>query len=55
MGKFLLNRVREPSTWRGIGGLLVAMGLASAGQVDAVIVVGAGLLSAVEVMRSEKQ
>lgn len=43
----------EPSTWRGIGGLLVTAGIASTGSVDAVVAIGAGLLSLVEVIRRE--
>lgn len=43
----------EPSTWRGVGGLLVTLGLASSGSVDAVVAIGAGLLSLVEVIRKE--
>lgn len=43
----------EPSTWRGVGGLLVTLGLASAGSVDAVVAIGVGVLSLVEVVRRE--
>lgn len=43
----------EPSTWRGVGGLLVALGLASSGSVDAVVAIGAGVLSLVEIVRRE--
>lgn len=47
-------RIREPSTWRGIGGLLAAAGLVSAGSVEALIAVGMSLASAVEVVRKER-
>lgn len=47
-------RAMEPSTWRGVGGLLVGLGLASAGTVDAVISLGVALLALVEVVRAEK-
>lgn len=50
----LANKLKEPSTWRGIGGLLAALGLVSAGSVNAVVAVGAALLSLVEVVRAEK-
>lgn len=51
----VMDRLKEPSTWRGLGGLLVALGLASAGSVDAVVAVGAALLSVVEVVRRESK
>ena len=54
MWDWIKRRGGEASTWRGVGGLVVAVGLASQGQVDAVIAVGAALMSAVEIMRSEK-
>ena len=47
-------RLFEVSTWRGLGALVVTLGLASAGTVDAVIALGMALLSAVEVVRSER-
>lgn len=43
----------EPSTWRGVGGLLVTLGLVSAGSVDAVVAIGVGVLSLVEIVRRE--
>lgn len=46
-------RLVEPSTWRGIGGLLITFGLASTGQVELVVGAGAALLSLVEVFRRE--
>lgn len=54
MKEVVLQRLKEPSTWRGFGGLLVALGLASAGSVDAILAIGAAIMSAVEVFRSEK-
>ena len=47
----LKARVLEPSTWRGIGGLLIAFGLASTGQVEAIVGAGAAVLALVEVFR----
>ncbi len=49
----LRARLLEPSTWRGLGGLLIAFGLASTGQVELVVGAGAALLSLVEVFRRE--
>lgn len=49
------KRVLEVSTWRGVGGLLVALGVASAGSVDAVVAVGAALIALVEIVRDEKK
>jgi hypothetical protein len=49
----LKARAMEPSTWRGLGGLFVAFGMATGGQVDALVAVGAALLSLVEVFRRE--
>ncbi len=43
--------VFEPSTWRGIGGLLITFGLASTGQVEAIVGAGAAVLALVEVFR----
>lgn len=47
-------RLFEVSTWRGIGALIVTLGLASAGSVDAAISAGLALLSLVEVVRKER-
>ena len=54
MWDWIKRRGGEASTWRGVGGLVVAVGLASQGQVDAVIAVGVALLSAVEVVRRDQ-
>lgn len=51
---WLLRRAAEPSTWRGVGGLLVAAGLVSAGSVEALIALGMALASVVEVIRRER-
>ncbi|MGV1035357.1 MAG: hypothetical protein ACOYBP_09120 [Microbacteriaceae bacterium] len=51
----LKARALEPSTWRGLGGLLMVFGLASAGQIDAVVAVGTALMALVEVFRREAQ
>lgn len=54
MRDWLLSRAKEPSTWRGVGGLLVSLGLASMGSVEAAVSVGTVLLSAVEMIRKER-
>lgn len=43
----------EPSTWRGVGGVIVALGIGSAGTVDAVVTIGIAVISAVEIVRRE--
>lgn len=53
MKNWFVLRMLEPSTWRGVGGLVTAFGLATGGQVSAVISVGIAIISAVETMRSE--
>lgn len=53
MKNWFLGRLKEPSTWRGVGGLVVSLGLASGGQVSAVIAAGMAIVSAVETLRSE--
>ena len=51
MKSYLLERIKEPSTWRGLTLLLTAMGIPLApGVADAVIAVGlavAGLIGSV--------
>lgn len=53
MRELLWKKLKEPSTWRGIGGFIVALGLASVGSVDAVIAAGMAIVSAVEIIRRE--
>lgn len=45
----------EPSTWRGVGGLLVALGAGNAGTINAVVAAGIALTSMVEVIRRESK
>lgn len=51
---WLKARVVEPSTWRGVGWLLVALGLVPVGSVELIVSAGVALVGAVEVIRSEK-
>lgn len=48
-----LNRLREPSTWAGLGGIAVAVG-ANPTKVNAVSAIVAALLSAVAIFLPEK-
>lgn len=50
MRDYMLNRLREPSTWRGFIMLLTALGVAlDAVQTEAVIALGMALVGAVGV------
>lgn len=46
-------RAIEPSTWKGLGWLLVAAGVLPVGSVEAVVSLGVALVGLVEVMRKE--
>lgn len=54
--KYLIDRLREPSTWRG---LIIIAGLAgyttTPDQVDAIMSVVAGLVALVDVFTDEKR
>ena len=52
---WLKARAVEPSTWRGLGWLLVALGLVPAGSVELIVSAGVALVGVVEVVRREKQ
>lgn len=47
-------RFGEPSTWRGLGLLLAAIGLIPAGSVDVVVAAGVALAGLADVFRKEK-
>lgn len=47
-------RVVEPSTWRGVGWLLVALGLVPVGSVELIVSAGVALVGVVEVIGREK-
>ena len=51
MWAWLKDRAAEPSTWRGVGSLLVAAGLASVGSVEALVTVGVAVMGAVDMIR----
>jgi hypothetical protein len=47
MKKFILKRLREASTWRGIMALITATGIAlNPEQIEALIIVGMGVMGA---------
>lgn len=52
---WLADRLVEPSTWRGVGLALVALGLVPAGSVDLIVSAGVGLVGLVEMARKEKR
>ena len=55
MSDWIKARAAEPSTWRGLGLLLVAGGLLPVGAVDVVVTTGMAVMALVEVVRSEKK
>lgn len=50
----VLERLREPSTWKGVGWMLVALGVLPVGAVEGLVAAGVALVGAVEVIRKEK-
>lgn len=56
MKEYILARLQEPSTWRGLLALATAAGVAlSPEQVEAIITVGLGLIGLVGVFTSDKK
>ena len=53
MKEFLMKKAGEPSTWKGLGWLLVAVGVLPVAAVPALVSVGAGVVGLVEVIRNE--
>ena len=51
---WIKQRAVEPSTWKGVGWLLVAIGVLPVGAVEGFAAVGAALVGLVEVIRKEK-
>jgi len=52
---WLKKRAVEPSTWRGVGWALVAVGVLPVGAVEGLAAVGVALVGLVEIIRSEKK
>ena len=51
----LIKRLKEPSTWRGVTGILALLGIAVTPELsDAIIAVAVGLVSIIEILRKEK-
>lgn len=53
MKELLMRKAKEPSTWKGIGWLLAAVGLVPLGSVDLIVSAGVALVGLVEVIRKE--
>lgn len=49
----VLGRLKEASTWRGIGGLLAAAGLIAPGAVEVLVGAGVAVVGLVEVLRKD--
>jgi len=55
MKSYLLERLREPSTWRGLTALLTAVGVAlSPEQINAVVSAGLALMGVLGVFTKDK-
>jgi len=52
---WLKARAVEPSTWRGVGWVLVALGLVPVGSVELIVSAGVALVGLVEVVRKESK
>ncbi len=53
--EWMKRRALEPSTWRGLGWLLVAVGVLPVGAVEGIAALGVAVVGLVEVVRSEKK
>lgn len=51
--EWLKTRAVEPSTWKGLGWLLVALGVLPVGSIDLVVAAGVAVVGLVEVVRKE--
>lgn len=51
---WIKSRIVEPSTWKGLGWILVAAGVLPVGAVDGVVALGVAVVGIVEVIRSER-
>ena len=52
--EFLRRKAGEPSTWKGLGWVMVAVGLVPVGAVDLVVSAGVALVGLVEIVRRER-
>lgn len=54
--EWIIERLKEATTWRGIVALITAAGIAlSPEQVEAITLLGVALIGVIEVFRKEKQ
>ena len=53
MIEFLMRKAGEPSTWKGLGWVLVAAGLVPVAAVDLVVSGGLAMVGLVEIIRRE--
>lgn len=52
--EWILNRLREPSTWRGIVGALTLAGVKLApAQAESIITAGVSIVAAIEVFKKD--
>ncbi len=54
VSEMLGRKLHEPSTWKGLGWILVAAGIMPVGAVEVVASAGIGLIGLVEVLRRER-
>lgn len=53
--EYIVARLKEPSTWRGVAGLAAVFGIVISPELaDAIMVAGLGVFSLIEVFRKEK-
>lgn len=52
---WLKKRAVEPSTWKGVGWVLVAVGVLPVGAVEGFVSLGAAIVGLVEVVRKEQK
>lgn len=51
----ILKRLKEPSTWRGLVGILALLGIAVTPELqDAIVASAIGVISIIEILRKEK-
>lgn len=53
LARLVAQKAKEPSTWKGIGWLLVATGVLPVGAVEGVASAGLAIVGLVEVIRKE--
>lgn len=51
----LLEKLKEPTTWKGLGWLLVAVGIVPVGAVEPLVSLGVALVGVVEIVRKDQK